>query len=152
MIQDQCAAQIAGFDAAAEDAFSDTVFDVQLGLEHALIRLFGSLTTEETWRRYELAAHEEALEQQRQHDIWMRELERQRWQARQFWETHFADVIGMRVEVPQFRSLSLESRLREILLDTDPETVDSIAALGLPGDFSNSVQERIRKIAQAAKR
>ncbi len=101
------------------------------------------MTTAEAWQRYEAPVRSEieASRQQAEHHRQM-----QAW-VRQFWEQHFPDIVGNRIEVPQFREMNLEHRITEVLADTDPQIVRLIAELGAPGNYSNRVRVMIKDLA-----
>jgi hypothetical protein len=72
-------------------------------------------------------------------------------QVKQFWELHFPDLMSIRIEMPLFREMGLEKRIAEVLADADPEIVRMMADVSIPGQYSNTVRERIQEIARRAR-
>lgn len=124
--------------------------DFCLYIEHILSIKISAMTTESIWAQHKLRVLALIDEENRIRDERQRIINRQ-WQlAKTFWSQHFADTAHQKIEVPQFKELEIEARLRERLLDTDPEIVEAIASVGVPGFFSNSVEAMIKGIAKEA--
>lgn len=132
----------------SEDPDWDELFLVELGLEHALRLSVGRITTAAAWKQYEGVVRAQIEEERRQAEIRQAQYELKNDLVRQFWRLHFADLAGDKIEYPQFVDLKLAERLADILADTDPEVVEAVADLGLPGSFSNRVKEDIKQIAR----
>jgi hypothetical protein len=137
-----------------EDDFQDVLWDdlgsVTISLEAALSLYVGQMSTAEIWKRFETLTYAQIEEEQRLSAERAAHYKRMHQLARQFWITHFADLQGTRIEQPEFKALHLEEHLRELFADADPDVVEAIAEVGLPGIFSNSVVEAIKRLAQNA--
>jgi hypothetical protein len=137
-----------------DDWFWDEVFEesdlVQIHLEHALRLLCGQMTTRDAWQKYEDSVRTQLVKEEARRVIESARRDKMHRQAREFWECHFPDLQGKRIERPEFKALDLESRLREALADADPEIVRAIAEIGLPGLFSNTVAEDMKALARQA--
>jgi hypothetical protein len=132
-----------------EDIWHD-VDNVERALEYALRVSVGEMATADAWRGYEAVVRarlEQELRQQAEHAA---QIAIMRDQTRAFWQQHFPDLVGSRIEMPEFRRLKLLRRLTELIADTDPEIVRAILEVGFPADFSGSMGDQITEIARAA--
>ncbi|MBC8099491.1 MAG: hypothetical protein H7Y11_08605 [Armatimonadetes bacterium] len=140
--------------AASVDDMEDTIWDdlafVMVNLEHALMMLVGRISTTDAWQRYEALTYAQIAEEQRLSAERTALYQQSQARVQQFWQTYFPDLNRTKIERPQFIALKLEARLRELFLDTDPETIMAIAELGLPANFSNSVRDIVKALARAA--
>jgi hypothetical protein len=132
----------------SEDPDWEELFSVELHLQQALRLFVGRITTADAWKQYESVVHAQIAEERRQATIRQAEYERKRDLAQQFWRQHFADLTGQRIEYPEFVGLKLGPRIADILADTDPQVVEAIADLGLPGNFSTHASADIKYIAR----
>jgi hypothetical protein len=137
-------------DDALMEIVDETVL-VQESITKATLLQIGEMATSDVWQRYLPAVQRRIVEEQRkaEEQAAYRTVMQQRIQY--FWAHHFPDIEGQRIEKPQFKELHLADRLRELLADADPEVVDAIAELGLPGPFSNSVRDEIQHLARQAR-
>jgi hypothetical protein len=124
----------------------DSVLDVEINAVEALRHYIRKGTTKEVWKKYqgEVATklyqqQAEAEERRIRHSI-MRD------RVQSFYDLHFADLPCDKMEMPQFREFNVENRLREVLLDADPELVTALAEVGLPIVVSNKVSDKITNL------
>jgi hypothetical protein len=129
---------------------SDEIIEVQTIIANLLMVQIEQVTTKEAWETFENTVRaqleeelQEAIERAAHYSA-LREM------IRAFWDVHFADIDGKRIEKPEFTALKLADRLRELFLDADPDLVEAVAELGLPGMFSNSVAIQIQYLARQA--
>jgi hypothetical protein len=108
------------------------------------------MTTLDAWKNYRAAVNEQIEAERREAEAAEAQAMVKRNLVRQFWEQHFDDLTGIRIEKPAFDAMKLEDRLEDILADTDPDVVEAIAERGLPGLFSNSVADIIKMVAKNA--
>jgi hypothetical protein len=128
------------------ERISDDTFDVEISAKQALRFLIGQGTTQAAWKQYQgiVAAelHQEQVEaeERRIRHSAMRE------RVQRFYDQHFADLPRDKIEMPQLREFNVENRLKEALLDADPELVTALAEVGLPVYCSNGVSNRISNL------
>ncbi len=145
----QYADQIAA-DPDFEDVMWEDVSLVSITLEQALMMSIVRITTAEAWQRFEALTYQKIAEEQHQQAELEARYARMRTYTHAIWKTYFGDLHGMKIEQPQFKALNVEQRLRQCLLDADPEAVAAMTQIGLPGVFSNSVRKQIKAIARHA--
>jgi hypothetical protein len=128
------------------ESIGDAVVDVEISAIQALTLYIRRGTTNEVWKKYqgEVSARlyqqqAEAKERRIRHSI-MRD------RVQSFYDLHFADLPRDKMEMPQFREFNVENRLREVLLDADPELVTAMAEVGLPIVVSNKVSDKITNL------
>lgn len=104
------------------------------------------LLTTDAWKWFETDIHTENAarrkEAERRH--YMQE------QVKRFWGLHFPDLMSIRIEMPLFRKMGLEKRITDVLADADPDIVQAIVEIYVPGNYSNTVRECIQYIARRA--
>ncbi|MEL6525820.1 MAG: hypothetical protein AAFQ07_08935 [Chloroflexota bacterium] len=122
--------------------------DFCVDIEPILVIEISAITTESIWEEHHHRVLDLIDEENRIREE-QRKITKRQWQlASDFWHQHFEDATAyQKIEKPQFHELKIETRLTELLLDTDPEIVKAIARLGVPGWFSGSVEGRIKGIA-----
>jgi DNA-directed RNA polymerase subunit L len=123
---------------------------VEICLSRALQLSINQIKTADAWQQYEEIINTEISEEKYQAEIYREDYTRMHHLVRTFWQQHFADLVGHTIEFPQFKTLKMGEKLTDILADTDPQIVEAIGKIGLPGIFSNKVKDTIRKIAQAS--
>lgn len=133
-----------------DDEFWDVVIEVEIPLQSVLGLVVGRMTTSEAWQRFEQVVRLQIEEEKRIQAERAARYTAMREQVKQFWKQYFAELEALRIEKPQFRELKLADRLVDVLADTDPQIVEAIAEIGLPGNFSNSVRDAIQQIARQA--
>ncbi|MBZ0307186.1 MAG: hypothetical protein K8I82_14035 [Anaerolineae bacterium] len=139
-----------GFTDDSDDVFWDDTALVMTQVEQALLMTIRYIPTEEVWKRFETLVHQQITEEKRAAAKRSTYIARMRDFVQEFWQTYFSDIQRTRIERPQFVEMRLEERLRESLLDADPDVVAAIVEVGLPGIFSNSVAAHIKIIARDA--
>jgi len=147
LVRTQCAANIA---TQSEDAIWDDLDLIMIILERALLIVIEHIPTLEAWKRFEALTHQQIAEERRLSAARTALYDRMYEQARQFWYAHFPDLQKTQIELPQYQELRLEQRLTALLADTDPEVVEVVAKVSLPGNFSNSVRYAIQLLAKNA--
>lgn len=124
--------------------------EIDIYLQHILIIWVSALSTKTIWSDHESRVRAQIQAETYQYHKEAMIVGEHRQLAAQCWQQHFQDMIDKRIEAPQFEEWHLENRLRQVLLDADPLTVQAIASVGLPADFSNSVKLRVKRIASEA--
>lgn len=119
----------------------------EIHLEHVLLLYVSRITTADTWQQYERVVRARIEDERREMELRQKQHTLMSNMVQQFWENHFSHLTGERIEYPEFEAMRLGEILTEILADTDPKIVEAIAALGLPGSFSNKVRDTITQLA-----
>lgn len=120
---------------------------ITLTLSFALLEDILQLSTKDAWQWFEadIRVENEARRKKAEQHQYMLE------QTQQFWEGHFPDLIGLRIEMPLFREIGLEKRISEVLADADPDMVRMLAERAyFPGNYSNTVNAWIQDIVRRA--
>ena len=128
--------------------FSD-IPSIVLTLVTALLEDTLQLSTAYAWKWFEADISAENAAKRQQAEAYQHMYK----QVRQFWERHFPDLIGLRIDMPLFREMGLEQRITKVLSDADPAIVrmmTEIKAVRFPGSYSNTVSERIQAIVKRA--
>lgn len=131
-----------------EDTIWEALVMVDLSLQQALMLHVNRVSTAYAWDRFQAAARAQIAKEQREAKILEEEYALMRERVRGLWQQHFNDLTGQRIEYPQFDAMALEARIKDVLADADPWVVEAVAKLGLPGIFSNSVRDAVRRIAR----
>jgi hypothetical protein len=150
LISDQLKPALQPLDDDGWDEVVEDVFEVEYTLQNVLRLIIGQGTTVDAWRNFEDVVIEQLATERKRQDEEQARLLMMHEQVQVFWRQYCADLEGMRIERPDFKRLNLAERLADVLADSDPQIVEAIAKLGLPGKFSNSVHELIRQIASRA--
>lgn len=139
---------------AETDLFDHPIWDVAdlviLALERALWHSVAQRPTIEIWNVHERVARHQRAEQAAARDEQMAEHGRKQTLVVEFWNTHFPHLLGVHMDYPHYVASGIEERLQTLFLDANPDVIEAIQDIGLPGLCSNKVSARIKKVAQSA--
>lgn len=133
-----------------EDARWNDIEIIEMQVCWALGQVVGQLSTAEAWERYQPDVVFEEEEQLLRVEADMLQRQEVEEMAAGFWQQHFSDLQGHRIELSQFAELGLVGILEDLFADTDPDVVEAIAEVGLPGDLSSKAQQMVRGLARQA--
>jgi hypothetical protein len=124
----------------------DSILDVEINAVEALRHYIRKGTTQEVWKKYQGEVATKLYQQQAEADERRIRHSIMRERVQSFYDLHFADLPRDKMEMPQFRESNVENRLREVLLDADPELITALAEVGLPIVVSNKVSDKITNL------
>jgi len=136
-----------------DDVWMDILDDVtwvQSAITHAVMVQIGRLSTKDAWQEFQTAARAQIALERKEAEDRAAHYRALRQTVHEFWDAHFADLSENYIDKPTFNALGIPARLLASLADSDPDIVEAIVEVGLPGTFSNSVALEIKAIAQKA--
>lgn len=127
---------------------SDEWGDAVLALEEALLDRIAAIPAAEAYRRSEAETRQKIA--QRAVEVQERQRVVTEWceRSRRFFAKHFRFLsMDTFVDKPAWRKLGLAAQLRNALASAAPADIEAVVELGLPGNFSKSVNAEIKQIA-----
>ncbi len=126
---------------------SDELTPALLILEETLIDHIASISAALAYRQFEASVRQKIARRKLQGQSRQLAIEKWRQQAQRFWTEHFPLMLpNTHIDKPTWRNLKLATQLQEALDQADPADIEAILEVGLPGNFSNSVCDEIRRI------
>lgn len=123
---------------------------VALHTLHIFLHWLSQFSTKDIWATYEISVRAKIEEERIIYEKRQKIMERQHQLANNFWKAHFPDLVGKRLEAPEFDARGVAEHLNVVFQYTAPEVVEAIASVGVTGNFSNSVRYAIKRIAGQA--
>ena len=131
------------------DKWEDWEF-VSWWVEPICMLWLSQFSTKDIWAKYEISVRTKIAEERIIYEKRQKIMERQRQLADNFWKAHFPELVGQRLEAPEFDARGIAEHLKVVFPYTAPEVVEAIASVGVTGNFSNSIRYAIKHIAEQA--